>query len=96
MSHILFLSAWYPVRHDPMPGLFVKKHAATAATRYKVSALHACAEEGLSVTEIDNSVIDQVNTVIVYYPKVTSSIPIFKEVLKGIRFIAESFLRRIC
>jgi hypothetical protein len=24
---ILFLSAWYPHRYDPMPGLFVKQHA---------------------------------------------------------------------
>ena len=29
--HILYLSRWYPSKADPMPGLFVRKHALVAA-----------------------------------------------------------------
>ena len=27
---ILYLTEWYPHRYDPMPGLFVRKHAAAS------------------------------------------------------------------
>ncbi|PKP01964.1 MAG: hypothetical protein CVU11_13640 [Bacteroidetes bacterium HGW-Bacteroidetes-6] len=38
--HILFLPAWFPDDHDPMFGLFVKKHAETLLQHYQVSVLH--------------------------------------------------------
>lgn len=68
--HILFLCRWYPNRYDPMFGLFVKRHAEAAAVYNKVSVVYAHAADNLnSPFEIDQSVQNGVNTVIVYFRK---------------------------
>lgn len=39
--HILYLSKWYPTAADPMPGLFVRKHALAAVSAgYRVTVVH--------------------------------------------------------
>lgn len=64
---ILFLSAWYPHRYDPMPGLFVKQHAEAVSSLHEVAVLyvHAC---DVKKVEIEQSSIAGVYTTIVYYP----------------------------
>lgn len=75
-KRILFLSAWYPSHYDPMPGLFVKRHAEIIASRHKVAVLYT-----LPVTMLDQkykieiSEEDQLFTVRVFYRKVNNWFP---------------------
>ena len=43
--HILFLPRWYPNRYDPMPGLFVRRHAEAAAKFNRISIVYVHADE---------------------------------------------------
>lgn len=43
--HILFLPRWYPNRYDPMPGLFVRRHAEAAAKYNRISIVYVHADE---------------------------------------------------
>lgn len=90
--HILFLCRWYPNRYDPMFGLFVRRHAEAAALYNKVSAVYAHAADNLdSSFEIEQSVQNGVNTVIVYFRKCSfkpfSVLNYLRAVWKGIRRI---------
>jgi glycosyltransferase involved in cell wall biosynthesis len=44
---ILFVSRWYPDRHDPMPGLFVRRHAEAVHLFADVTVLHVTADTTL-------------------------------------------------
>jgi L-malate glycosyltransferase len=84
---ILFLSAWYPTRYDPMPGLFVKRHAEIMTDTFDVSVLHTFAVESLeSPYEIEVRDEDNIFTVRVYYRKVNIKIPGLNLLLKFFRF----------
>lgn len=51
-EHILFLPRWYPHKYDPMFGLFVRKHAITAAAAYRVSVAYVHFVQDNPATEI--------------------------------------------
>ena len=85
---ILFLSAWYPTRLDPMPGLFVKRHAEILTNSCQVAALHAIQTNKQTVTyEIEKNYANKVFTVIVYYPKTENTILLISQLLKVWYFI---------
>lgn len=50
-KHILFLSPWYPDKFDPMPGLFVRRHAMAVANFCEVATLHVKAYKQQAKTE---------------------------------------------
>ena len=79
--NILFLARWYPDRYDPMPGLFIKRHAEVAAEFAQVAVLYlrAAPEKHLGI-EVVQSVENGVFTVKVYY---------------GTRSILPSFLTKL-
>ena len=66
--NILFLARWYPDRYDPMPGLFIKRHAEVAAEFAQVAVLYlrTAPEKHLGI-EVVQSVENGVFTVKVYY-----------------------------
>jgi len=70
-NKILFLSAWYPNREDPMFGLFVKRHAMAAALYEKVAVLYICHSNKMSnksyEIEINHTTNGQLLEVIIYY-----------------------------
>lgn len=39
-KNVLFLPRWYPNRYDPMPGLFIRRHALSVSAKYNVSVLY--------------------------------------------------------
>lgn len=39
LKNILYLARWYPNRYDPMPGLFIRRHALSVMEYYNVSTL---------------------------------------------------------
>lgn len=74
---ILFLTAWYPTRYDPMTGLFVKRHAELLSEHYDVSVLHALAVDSpVKSYEIEVSTENNVHTIRVFYKKVSHHIPV--------------------
>ena len=81
--HILFISSWYPNKNDPTHGIFNKCFAQAAALNNKISVLHVCSSETLSgeyecVEQQENGI----ETLIVYYKRVTSTFPITSQLKK--------------
>ncbi len=96
--HILNLARWYPNRYDPMPGLFVQRHAEAVARFAEVALVYAHgveAENSIPLYEIDYEENADVRTVRVYYrlpgwhiPLISSAIGLwrfFRANSKGIR-----------
>ncbi|HMM10698.1 MAG TPA: glycosyltransferase [Bacteroidales bacterium] len=43
--HVLYLPRWYPNRNDPMPGLFIRRHAEAASAHCRISVVYVHADE---------------------------------------------------
>ena len=54
---VLFLPRWYPNRFDPMPGLFIQRHAASVSEYFEVTVLsvHQNFENGIVPYEMEVS-----------------------------------------
>ncbi|MDP4207734.1 MAG: glycosyltransferase [Bacteroidota bacterium] len=90
---VLFLSAWYPNRYDPMPGLFVKRHAETMSADFNVAVLYTHPVENFSQHyQIESSFKNGVFTTIVYYQKIKTKLPLFSLLLKFVRFFKAHIL----
>ena len=82
MSHILFICSWYPHLDNPTSGIFIKRHAECIALTHKVTVVYTkssslVAKETLTITETGN-----LREIILLYPKISSTIPIIKELKK--------------
>jgi len=79
-KHILFISSWYPNRNKPTHGIFNRCFAEAAALHSRVSVLHVCSDESLlSDTELSWQEDGQITTLVVYYKKITSSLPLVSQ-----------------
>lgn len=69
--HVVFFPAWYPHRGDPMPGLFVKYHAASLLPFVRVSILQVLGETRSTgeLIEFVYQVEEAIPTMRVYYRK---------------------------
>jgi len=69
--HILFVSRWYPDRHDPMPGLFVRRHAEAVALFADVTVLYVISDKTVPVGKksIDISEVNGIKEIRIYYGK---------------------------
>ena len=96
--HILNLARWYPNRTDPMPGLFVQRHAEAVARYAKVALVYAHsieAKDAIPLYEVDYEEKTGVRTARVYYrlprlhlPLVSSAVGLwrfFRANIKGIK-----------
>jgi glycosyltransferase involved in cell wall biosynthesis len=66
--HSLFLSAWYPNRHDAMSGLFVRKHAEAVSKFCMVSVVYVHCDMNIRNFEVVVQNYKEVQEVIIYYP----------------------------
>ena len=83
-KHIIFLARWYPHRYDPMLGLFVQRHAEAAALYNDVSVVYVHADEKISQRfEVCKDILNNVNTIRVYYKKPKSKILSFFRFFKA-------------
>lgn len=101
-KHILFLPRWYPNRYDPMPGLFIRRHALSVSKEWQVSVLyvHTDFNKIKSGYEIEAFHNDGITEVIVYtrafhtgIAKLDSLLNLyrfFKAHLKGYRILRET------
>ena len=92
---VLYLPRWYPHRFDPMPGLFVKRHAEAAAMYCNICVVYVQPVEAEQISRdylVDFAVENGVKTVRVYYRRVTSRIPLLSKALKLFRFYKANHL----
>lgn len=91
---ILFLTAWYPDRYDPMPGLFVKQHAEAVSESHSIAVLyvHSCDTYGY---QTDLKSVNGVRTMVVYYPGVKKSCP-GSSLIKGYRMLKAQYKGYAC
>ncbi len=89
---ILFLARWYPDRYDPMPGLFIKRHAEVAADFNDTALLYLrAAPEKPMGFEIDHVIENQIFTVRVYYGTNFSTNSTLRTLLSALQFIRAFF-----
>jgi len=87
-KHILFISSWYPNRNNPTHGIFNAYFAKAASLYNRVSVLHVCSDDQIKQDlEIVNETIDGVYTVIVYYKKIKSKLPLYSQLIKSRKFL---------
>lgn len=79
---ILFLASWYPSKENPSLGNFVEKHAEAANKAADIDVLYAVSSNSINECVVQDELVNQVRTVIVYYPKVKSKLPLLKSFLK--------------
>lgn len=65
---VLFLSAWYPHRNDPMSGLFVRKHAEAVALYATTAVLYVVPDKKISKAEMLSKAINGITEFVVYFP----------------------------
>jgi glycosyltransferase involved in cell wall biosynthesis len=79
---VLFLTSWYPSKVNPTLGNFVEKHALCATQVAKVTVLYATSSKSATELTFEEFVTDGVRTLIVYFPKTRSKIPVISNLLK--------------
>jgi glycosyltransferase involved in cell wall biosynthesis len=86
---ILFLARWYPNRYDPMPGLFIQRHAEAVSRFCKVGVVytHVVENEKINGYVIDFEIVNSVLTARVYYNNTKSNIPVLSPLIKAYRFL---------
>ncbi len=84
--HVLFLTPWYPNRHDAMDGIFVRKHAqAVARTGATVTVIRVRSDKAVTDFEIERRTVADVDEILVYYP--VSKLPVLRQLSIAINFI---------
>lgn len=80
-KHILFLASWYPNKNAPTLGNFVQKHAEAAALFNEITVISVFSHTS-DTYEIVDVTENNVRSITCYYPKVTLSIPLLKQLLQ--------------
>lgn len=88
---VLFLASWYPSEEHPTLGNFIQKHAEAIAINNNPFVLYVCSSERVKNSKVERKTINNVDTTIVYYPKVTTKIPLLKHYLKYKRYIQSCY-----
>ena len=100
--NVLFISSWYPSKEHPTLGNFVQRHAECIHPFVNLYVVFVVATDRINLGyEIENEIINGVNTTIVYCKKVNSKLPFFNSLTKlkrykegykkGIDFITSQF-----
>jgi hypothetical protein len=85
---ILHLSRWYPNRYDPMPGLFIQRHAEAVSKYCDVGLVYVHPVENNEKAQYHELQFERINHVLaakVYY-KVPSGKGVFNKLIKIYRF----------
>ncbi len=86
---VLYLPRWYPNRYDPMPGLFIERHARSVAHLAEISVLYVHADETLKNHKFDISKTEdeELFQVKVYYRYSKSGIGFYDKIINILRFM---------
>ncbi|MEN8225739.1 MAG: glycosyltransferase [Bacteroidota bacterium] len=87
--HILFLPKWYPHKYDPMPGLFIQRHGASALPYCNISVLHVHSDEHQKqpVYNFDYSEEEALNVIRIYFRQARTGIKPLDALLNTCRFV---------
>ena len=87
---VLYLARWYPNRYDPMPGLFIQRHAEAASSCCNVGVVYThqinLSDSQDSKYSIDYEVINSVPTAKIYYKPGNVKILPLNKLINIIRF----------
>ena len=81
-KNILFLASWYPSKNNPTLGNFVQRHAEAASIYSNVTALFITSSDLVKEITIEKDEVNGVETVIAYYPKITTKLPLVRSLDK--------------
>lgn len=82
---ILFLARWYPHRYDPMPGLFIKRHAEALTQFVDISVIYVHPDISLKEKyQLEHTIESNLNTIRVYFKKNTGLLSSF---INSLRFL---------
>ena len=79
---VLFLASWYPSKENTTTGNFVQKHAELANEVSNIDVLYATVSKSVEEITVVDELINNVRTVIVYYPPIKSNVPFLSTILK--------------
>jgi len=81
--NVLFISSWYPSKEHETLGNFAQRHAESINEFVNLNVLYVTSSERITRDfEIENGIINGVNTTIVYYKKINSTFPVISQYLK--------------
>lgn len=86
---VLHLSRWYPNRYDPMPGLFIQRHAEAVSKYCDVGVVYVHAVEYAGQTQRYELQLEQINgvpTALVYYKNPCKNFFLIGKLIKVYRF----------
>ncbi len=87
---VLHLARWYPNRYDPMPGLFIQRHAEASSIYCDAGVVYTHSESNEDdkkpTYDIDFYIINNVPTAKVYYKTSGCKINPIKKIINSIRF----------
>lgn len=86
---MLYLPRWYPNRYDPMPGLFIERHARAVAPHFGVSVLYVHQDDRMpgGKVEIDKIKDDEIFQVLIYYGAATSGPGVYRSFINTFRYL---------
>ena len=91
---VLYLPRWYPNKFDPMPGLFIQRHAEAANLFCNIAVVYVHAVDSKvqdKKYDIQTTIINNVPTIKVYYRNPVVHLPIVSQFIKAIRFYKANF-----
>lgn len=86
-KRILFLASWYPSRENEALGNFVQRHAEVANQVADVTVLYAVSSFKSNSIEFERKNINGVDTLIIFYPKVKTNLPLIKQLLSKRKYL---------
>jgi glycosyltransferase involved in cell wall biosynthesis len=86
---VLYLPRWYPHRYDPMPGLFIERHARSVAGLADVAVLYVHQDENLTNIryEVDRFQDDELLQLKVYFRPSNCIIPGIRSLINLSRYV---------
>ena len=90
---VLYLPRWYPNRYDPMPGLFIERHARSVSGLVNVAVLYVHQDDKLTEAsvEIEQFRDDELFQIKIYYRPFRLSIPVIKPLINLCRFLTYQY-----
>lgn len=71
--HVVVASSWYPNKHQPYVGNFVKRQAELIATKHQVTVIHTVSHPDQEEFLLEKKVTGNLTELIVYHPRGSSS-----------------------
>jgi len=91
--NILALPKWYPNKHDPQLGIFLKKHILAVAQKHNVHVLYVVGDKNLNTNfEFVNSTNGSFYETVVYFSYAECKIPPMKLAVNSIMYLLAFFL----